>query len=423
MKRRTLRYPLPTLRSVLGRGHLCVALLAAGLAGVLVTLLGVAALRVYASHNLDLIARSISYTVEAAVVFDDSAAANEALALIASNEEVADAKVYGKDGVLLARWQRDDAGLFAQLQAQVADTLLEDPINLPIQHMGQPVGHVELTGQGGSLMRFLLSGLGGILLCSVVSALLALYLSRRVFGNIIRPLRHLASVAHAARRERSFDRRVPPTGIAELNELGNDFNALLDELEAWQSHLQSENQTLAHQASHDSLTGLPNRAYFEGRLHRCLRNAAQHQGQVALLFLDSDHFKQINDRLGHAVGDEVLISVASRVRAQLREHDLVARLGGDEFAVLLSPLPAREDAQRIAEKVVSSMQVPIQLSDGSSITTSLSVGIAFYPDDGHDPASLLNAADAAMYQAKRKRRGQWQVAQTESCAADGKNRS
>jgi hypothetical protein len=86
-------------------------------------------------------------------------------------------------------------------------------------------------------------------------------------------LRHLASVAHAARRERSFDRRVPEAQIAELNELGNDFNALLDELEVWHSHLQSENETLAHQASHDSLTGLPNRAFFEGRLSRSLRNA------------------------------------------------------------------------------------------------------------------------------------------------------
>ncbi|MDR2307560.1 MAG: diguanylate cyclase [Paucimonas sp.] len=413
MKRTARRFNRPTLRAVLGRGHLGVALLAAGLAGVLVTLLGVAALRVYANHNLHLIGRSINYTVEAAVVFDDSAAANEALALIAASEEVADAKVYDNDGVLLAHWERNERGLLAQLQTLVARSLLEEPINMPVQHMGQRVGHIELTGQGGSLVRFLLSGLAGILICTVLSAVLALYLSRRVFGDIIRPLRHLASIAHAARRERSFDRRVPETQIAELNELGNDFNALLDELESWQSHLQSENESLAHQASHDSLTGLPNRAFFEGRLIRSLRNAARHEEHLALLFLDSDHFKQINDSLGHAVGDEVLVNVASRIRAQLREHDLVARLGGDEFAVLLSPLHSREDAEGIAEKIVASMKLPVQLEGGSHITTSLSVGIAYYPDDGRDPASLLNAADAAMYQAKRERRGHWQVAQTE----------
>ena len=217
MKRSAKRFSRPTLRAVLSRRHLSVALLAAGLAGVLVTLLGVAALRVYANHNLHLIARSINYTVEAAVVFDDSAAANEALALIASTEEVADAKVYDNDGELLAHWQRDTPGVMAQLQTQVARSLLEEPINMPVQHMGQRVGHIELTGQGGSLVRFLLSGLVGILVCTVLSAVLALYLSRRLFGDIIRPLRNLASVAHAARRERSFDRRVPETHIAELN--------------------------------------------------------------------------------------------------------------------------------------------------------------------------------------------------------------
>ncbi|MGO3988043.1 diguanylate cyclase [Pseudomonas sp. SAS7] len=413
----------PTLRSVLGRGHLSVALLAVGLAGISLTLLGVLALRVYANHNLHLIARSINYTVEAAVVFDDSAAANESLALIASREEVAEAKVFNDEGELLAHWQRADTGMLAKLEVQVATALLDEPVNLPILHQQQQVGHIELVGQGRSLLLFLLSGLAGILFCTILSALAAQYLSRRLLSDIVRPLRGLASVAHAARRERSFDRRVPEAPIAELNELGNDFNALLDELEVWHSHLQNENQTLAHQASHDSLTGLPNRAFFEGRLSRSVRNAARQQDHMALLFLDSDHFKQINDTLGHAVGDEVLISVADRVRAQLREHDLVARLGGDEFAVLLTPLQSRKDAELIAEKIVASMKLPVQLDSGRSIATSLSVGIAYYPDDGADPASLLNAADAAMYQAKRKRRGHWQVAQTERSANEIKNRS
>ncbi|MDW2779081.1 diguanylate cyclase domain-containing protein [Pseudomonas sp. YQ_6] len=419
-RKRTVR---PTLRSVLGRGHLSVALLAVGLAGISLTLLGVLALRVYANHNLQLIARSINYTVEAAVVFDDSAAANESLALIASTEEVAEAKVFNNEGEQLAHWQRDNTGMLAQLEVQVASALLDEPVMLPIVHQQQQVGHIELAGQGRSLLLFLLSGLAGILFCTVLSALAAQYLSRRLLNDITRPLRGLASVAHAARRERSFDRRVPEAPIAELNELGNDFNALLDELEVWHSHLQSENQTLAHQASHDSLTGLPNRAFFEGRLSRSVLNAARQQDHLALLFLDSDHFKQINDTLGHAVGDEVLISVAERVRAQLREQDLVARLGGDEFAVLLTPLHTRKDAEHIAEKIVASMKLPVQLDSGRSVSTSLSVGIAYYPDDGADPASLLNAADAAMYQAKRKRRGHWQVAQMERSANEIRNRS
>ncbi|MFQ6573037.1 diguanylate cyclase domain-containing protein [Pseudomonas sp. UM16] len=413
----------PTLRAVLGRRHLSVALLAVGLAGIALTVLGVLALRVYANHNLHLIARSINYTVEAAVVFNDSSAANEALAMIASTEEVADVKVFDDNEQLLARWQRSDGSLLAQMEQQVARSLLEEPIILPVLHQGQQVGRIELIGQGGSLVRFLLSGLAGIMLCTVLSAVGALYLSRRMFGDIVGPLRSLATVAHAARRERRFDRRVPPAQIAELNELGNDFNALLDELESWQSHLQSENESLAHQASHDSLTGLPNRAFFEGRLSRTLRNANRYQEHMALLFLDSDNFKEINDSHGHAAGDEVLVSVATRVRAQLREHDLVARLGGDEFAVLLAPLHSLEDAQRIAEKIIASMRLPIALAEGQKIVTSLSVGIAYFPDDGRTPSELLNAADAAMYQAKRNTRGQWQMAETERSANQVKNRS
>lgn len=395
----------PTLHSVIGRGHLTVALIAIAMASVSLTLLGVLALRVYADHNLHLIARSINYTVEAAVVFNDSAAATESLALIASTEEVAQAQVLDRNGKPLATWQRPESGLVSDLEMQIAKAFLEKPISMPILHQGQTVGTINLTGHGGSLMRFLLSGLVGIVLCIAVSTWVALYLARRQLRGITGPLRSLAEVAHAARRERAFDQRVPPAKIAELDNLGNDFNALLDELEAWQTHLQSENENLAHQASHDSLTGLPNRAFFEGRLIRALRSASKLNERVAVLFLDSDRFKTINDNFGHAAGDAVLVAVATRIRAQLREGDLVARLGGDEFAILLTPLHRVEDAQSIADKIINSMEVPIQLPGNTSILTSLSIGIAVSPDHGVTPGALLNAADAAMYQAKRVSRG------------------
>jgi diguanylate cyclase len=237
------------------------------------------------------------------------------------------------------------------------------------------------------------------------------------------PLQSLAAVAHAARSERDFDRRVPPARIAELDSLGSDFNALLGEMEAWQSHLQSENETLAHQANHDSLTGLPNRAFFEGRLIRALRGAAKLDERVAVLFLDSDRFKDINDNFGHAAGDAVLVAVAARVRAQLRDGDLVARLGGDEFAILLAPLHKAEDAQRIADKIIASMDMPIEVPGGSQVLTSLSIGIAIYPEHGATPGTLLNAADAAMYQAKRLTQGGQHTAESEHSAVNVQHRS
>ncbi|MDD2054977.1 diguanylate cyclase [Pseudomonas putida] len=411
------------LSSVLGRGHLSVALVAISLASVSLTLLGVLALRVYADHNLHLIARSINYTVEAAVVFRDRSAASEALDLIATTEEVADAQVFTADGQLLAHWQRPETGLLSGVEMGLANALLDQPLSLPILHQGRPVGSIVLSAHGGSLLRFLLSGLAGVLLCFVASALSALYLARRMLSGITGPLRSLAEVAHAARSLRAFDRRVPPAQIVELDNLGNDFNALLDELESWQTHLRSENETLAHQASHDSLTGLPNRAYFEGRLIRALRNAAKQGERAAVLFLDSDRFKSINDNFGHAAGDAVLVTVANRVRAQLREDDLVARLGGDEFAVLLAPLHEVEDARRIAEKINASMDVAIQLPGSHSILSSLSIGIAVYPDDGTTPSALLDAADAAMYQTKRLARGERDAVGAEPSAVQAHTRS
>ena len=401
------------LRSVLRRGHLGVALVAVTLASASMTLLGVLALKVYADHNLHLIARSINYTVEAAVVFDDRAAATEALALIASTEAVAEARVYTADGELLAQWQRPEAGLLPKVEKWLADSLLEQPITVPILHQGQEVGLVTVRGHGANMLSFLLSGLLGVMVCTALSAWSALYLSRRLLGGITGPLQQLAEVAHAARRERAFDRRVPPAHIAELDSLGNDFNALLDELESWQSHLQNENEILAHQASHDSLTNLPNRAYFEARLTRTLRSLNNVSEKVAVLFLDSDRFKDINDTYGHAAGDAVLVAVATRVRAQLREDDVVARLGGDEFAILLSPLHKIADAQRIAGKIIASMLEPIELPGQSSVVTSLSIGIAVYPEHGATPDSLLCAADLAMYQAKRLARGGQHVAELE----------
>ena len=401
------------LRSVLRRGHLGVALVAVTLASASMTLLGVLALKVYADHNLHLIARSINYTVEAAVVFDDPGAATEALALIASTEAVAEARVYTADGELLAQWQRPENGLLSRVEMLLADSLLEQPITVPVLHQGREVGRVVLRGHGANMLRFLLSGLLGVLLCTALSAWSALYLSRRLLGGITGPLQQLAQVAHAARRERAFDRRVPPAHIAELDSLGNDFNALLDELESWQSHLQTENETLAHQASHDSLTNLPNRAYFEARLTRTLRSLNKTRDKAAVLFLDSDRFKGINDAYGHAAGDAVLVAVATRIRAQLREDDVVARLGGDEFAILLTPLHKVEDAQRIAEKIIASMLEPILLPGQACVVTSLSIGIAVYPEHGASAQELLCAADSAMYQAKRLTRGGQHVAESE----------
>jgi len=130
-----------------------------------------------------------------------------------------------------------------------------------------------------------------------------------------------------------------------------------------------------------------------------------------VLYLDSDDFKGINDRFGHAAGDAVLVALAQRIRASVREGDVVARLGGDEFAVLTTSLRAPADAIQIAEQILQRVPEPVLLPDGSRITASLSIGMAVFPVHAQASQGLLDAADAAMYGAKRQSGGGWQSAE------------
>lgn len=157
---------------------------------------------------------------------------------------------------------------------------------------------------------------------------------------------------------------------------------------------------LDHLAHHDALTGLPNRLHFMAALERALAHADREQTSVALLFVDLDHFKAINDSFGHAVGDQLLAAVARRLQQAVRSEDLVARLGGDEFVVTLANLREREEAVRIAIKLLAELQEPLQLED-RLLRPAASIGIALYPGDGGTPAELLSTADDAMYEAKR----------------------
>lgn len=394
-----------SLRRLLNHAQLRSMLLAMGLAGLSLTLLGVLALRSYAEHHLQLLARSLSYTLEAAVVFHDASAALESLERIASGEEIAHVRVLGREGHALAEWRLSHSGPWISLERRIADALLQQPLVQPIRHQGRTVGELHLSSQGGSLTRFLRNGTLTLLGCLLLSSVMAYYGSRRVQRKIMTPLQHLSDVANSISRERTFTQRVPTSRIAELDDLAENFNRLLDEIEAWQNQLQRENASLAHQASHDSLTGLPNRSQFEPALARAAREADNNTGRFAVMFIDCNRFKQINDDLGHAAGDQVLTSIAERLRAQLREDDLVARLGGDEFAVLLKPLHQDGDAILIADKILASMDTPIALPDGGSVQASLSIGVALYPDHADSLDALVHQADVAMYHAKRNQGG------------------
>lgn len=163
-------------------------------------------------------------------------------------------------------------------------------------------------------------------------------------------------------------------------------------------------ESLRHQATHDELTGLPNRWFFRLQLNQALARATRSGSRVAVLFLDLDNFKNVNDSFGHLVGDALLVQAGSRVRSALSEHDTLARMGGDEFAVFLTDVGDVDEAVNIAVQLLVSLQKAYRLQD-QDVYSGGSLGLAFFPDDARDSEALLRFADIAMYQAKQAGRG------------------
>ncbi len=170
---------------------------------------------------------------------------------------------------------------------------------------------------------------------------------------------------------------------------------------ALDTYLESDRQDLAHMANHDQLTGLPNRYLLDDRIELAIHQAHREKTQVAILFIDLDRFKIINDSLGHAVGDGVISAAAARFSAALREDDTIARLGGDEFVVVLRNIVHQEQTEAVTQKLLASIARPIEL-EGREFYITASIGIAVYPQDGTNRNALLKNADTAMYQAKKE---------------------
>ncbi|MEA2491181.1 MAG: hypothetical protein QOH21_2973 [Acidobacteriota bacterium] len=171
-------------------------------------------------------------------------------------------------------------------------------------------------------------------------------------------------------------------------------------------------QQIEYQAYHDALTGLANRRLFQEHLSLALALAQRRERMVAVLFLDLDHFKLVNDSLGHTVGDAMLRQVAQRLKSAVREGDTVARVGGDEFTIVLQEVAHRSDAALVANKVLEAVAAPLEVN-GHRLYVTTSIGITLFPEDGQDAETLLKNADTAMYRAKDEGRNTYQMSTQE----------
>ncbi|MBU4024221.1 EAL domain-containing protein [bacterium] len=171
--------------------------------------------------------------------------------------------------------------------------------------------------------------------------------------------------------------------------------------------LQEQSQQLQHQAQHDTLTDLPNRTLFKDRLSQAIISSKRNEKTFALLFIDLDQFKKINDSLGHHIGDEVLIEASKRLKENLREEDTLARLGGDEFTIILKDIKNIQDVSNISQKIVQAIKEPMKIH-GHTLYVSSSIGISLYPQDSLNAHDLIKYADTAMYKAKDEGRDNFQ---------------
>ncbi len=213
--------------------------------------------------------------------------------------------------------------------------------------------------------------------------------------NVLFPIRELIAASRKVGRSQYASVKIKADD--ELGMLAKAFNAMADEV-------REEQAKLHRQAHYDTLTGLPNRLLALLRINELISRSEQSPQRFALFFIDLDNFKSVNDSLGHALGDELLVSTGARLQATLRDTDTVARLGGDEFLVLAPDVTAEKVAENVAERLIRAISRP-QMLNGRTIIARCSIGIALFPENGRTVETLMANADNAMYQAKASNQG------------------
>ena len=382
-----------TLQKLLSRFHFGITLFAVALSGLTILLAGVTALRGYADRNMELAARLGAYGVEPALVFNDPQAVREGLEPLTRIPGIARLRVLNDVGRPLSQWTSpaaDPAPILTRI-------FFPRPFSVTVERNGSAIGTIEVWGDSSTLIDYVRIGLLAGLGCLLITAFGTIFLARRFEYELVKPLNEIATVAHDVRLHRRFDKRVQPLGIAELDRLGGDINALLDELQGWQGHMESERAMLAHRASHDTLTAMPNRDAFDEQLSLRIEAAEGRGSRFALLFIDADNFKAANDNFGHAAGDAVLVALSARIKDTLLKGDFAARIGGDEFIVIVDPLDSETRVDSLANRIRACVTEPVLLPGGETYSAAVSVGVAVFPDNGSNATALLTAADAAMY--------------------------
>lgn len=346
--------------------------------------------------EMELLAQNIG----PAVLFNDRTAASEMLAALSIDPAIQQALLRGRDGEPFAEYRAPDAqgeGDFLSFNQEIRiDAELVGLLELNVSRH-------ELVEEGGELFLFASVVL---LLVSLVVILVAWRAQRLIAVPVVR----LNRLARQVGETRDYRLRATVHSNDEIGELAQQFNLMLENIQSRDVMLEKqvrqrteELEKLAeefrHRAFHDSLTGLPNRALLNEYFATAVSHALRYRSRFALMLLDLDKFKELNDSLGHQAGDQLLRDVATRLRNAVREEDMVVRLGGDEFVILAEDIREPSMSEVIADNIVHELAREFQI-EGRHWRVTVSIGISLYPDHGQDLSELKQNADVAMYAAK-----------------------
>jgi len=356
----------------------------------------------------------LSNSLAPALAFSDREAVRNELAAFSRRADLLELLVMDQGHALVGQWKAPGLAVpsrvaappeLRQARTEIKGSELE--VWVPVQFKGEMLGSLRLRESLETLQQDVLRTVALAALLTVAAIAIAARVLRVVQRRALAPLVELSSLAEQVAQRHDYSRRGTVYRQDEVGRLTERFNEMLKRIEVWQADLnqqlkteQAVGQQYQQLAHYDSLTQLANRHFFQQEIQRMVAQTVRDNGMSALMFIDLDNFKQVNDRHGHEAGDEVLREVARRMQSVLRLSDRLCRLGGDEFALLLPNLPDEAGAEHLAGRLVAAVREPM-LVHGELMPVGATIGLAFCPFDARDAAGLLNRADAAMYAAKR----------------------
>jgi diguanylate cyclase (GGDEF)-like protein len=371
----------------------------------------------------------LAESVTSALMFGDQKSAHETLAGLRTVGNVTHAELYDKGGNLFAGYTKGDSKFdvfpnFDPLRYQQDIHFGSRKFNsaFPVLSIAPDKEQIDtITMQmdlndvyvhlGYQIVVLLLIGM---LIAALISALLS-----KFQNSITLPLVSLAGAMRKVSKDGDFSARTSLSSQDEIGELASVFNQMIDELSHRENSLHQElkerhriEARLSEIAHFDSVTLLPNRHSFNNQIDRALLNHKYNLEKFAVMYIDLDNFKYVNDTFGHHIGDLLLAKIAERLRKTVRQADFVARLGGDEFVIIMSDFTDNSKISEVAEKILAALQTPFTL-EGREAFIGASIGITICPDNGEDRETLQRQADSAMYQAKSLGKSNFQFYQTE----------